>query len=186
MITPAIRFWRFICRILAIVSIFVAFGLGVVCGTSGIYADGLAELRRMTGLGAEAKSTGAILLNMLDRLDATVNLDKVRTRHGVGISLAEIEGLCETRLDNLESSVGTLIKSGTMRVSQSVSANSLQQFNGIEDLRKRIADLSTRTTSTETFCAQSFSLLLDILVATPTPQHPKATDNSAHLIEERE
>lgn len=166
-ITPWVRFWRFVRLGIWLALLIVAFGLGVVAGTSGIYSDGLVELRRVAG--AESGDADAIAraIDTLARLDASVDVDPARTRQGVAQSLADLGGLCEAGLDEVRGDINTRVSSGMMRVTQTLAASDANQAGGIEELRLRVAELDARSSSTEDFCAQTFALMRDILSVAP-------------------
>ena len=175
-ITPWVRFWRFVRLVLGLTLVIVAFGLGVVSGTSGIYSDGVNVLRNSAGVEPSATGMIARVFDTLDRLDVTKGIELARTRQDVAKSMAGLGETCETRLNEIYEDIKATVNSGTGKFERVVAKRDLKQIKILKDQIKilneqieRLDNLSEKSTSTETFCALTYKTMSDILNVSPEP-----------------
>lgn len=98
-LTRTVRILRFVRGIVIAMLIPAAFGLGVATGTNGQFADGISELRRITNVPSGSDARIASVIDTLERLDASEGIDPVKTRHGVGQSVAALDTICRQEVE---------------------------------------------------------------------------------------
>lgn len=109
-LTRTVRVWRFFRGIAITLLILAAFGLGVITGTNGQFADGISELRRIMNVPSGSDAGIASVLDTLERLDASEGIDPVKTRHGLGQSVAALDTICRQKVDTVREETKRIVQ----------------------------------------------------------------------------
>ncbi len=169
-LTPMVRFWRFLRWMIVLALLVAAFGAGVMSGTSGQFADGVAEFRRWTQTAPGDEGRVAAVLNALERLDAVKGIETVKTRHGVAATLGDLTAICRAEIARIEESVADL-KTSLIRavgfqiadVGRAVSDVETVTTNGMAKLQETADAAAIMAANAETDCGRTHVLLDGIL-----------------------
>ena len=104
-----VRLLRFFRWVLILIVIVGAYGAGVMTGTSGQFADSIAELRRLAQSEPGDYGTVAVAFDAMARLDASEGIDAVKTRHGVGATMGNLETICRQELDTIRDATARVV-----------------------------------------------------------------------------
>lgn len=170
LITRSVRLFRSFRVILFLLLLGSAYGAGVFTGTSGMYSDGISELRRMVGSENGDSSIFIRAINVVSQLDAAEGVEGIKTRHGVAQSLDGLNTMCAQQLsttnEELQAAFRTNFRSATREF-----------WQGVDMLSKQLEALNVTATNTaelaalaELDCGRTHQQLGEILGVRPAPK----------------
>lgn len=188
LLTPMVRVWRFLRWVIVLVLLVAAFGAGVMSGTSGQFADGVAEVRRWTQTAPGDEGRLATALTILERLDAAEGIEALKTRHGVATTLGDLTTICRAEIARIEESVAqielSMIRAVGFQlqdVGRAISGVEAATTDGMAELQETAEVTATMAANAETDCGQTH-LLLDSILSVPSSD--TTTDRDVADIEE--
>lgn len=165
-ISPLIRMLRFLRGVLILVLIAGAFGAGVLTGTSGQFADVVAELRRWAQLEPGDNGTVAAVLDALAMLDASEGIDAVKTRHGVGDTLSSVETVCREELDSIRDATARVVARALTDIRSDIARAQVETSTRLDDLEATAEATGVLAANAEGDCKvahERFGEMLDLL-----------------------
>lgn len=181
LLTPMVRVWRFSRWVIVLMLFTVVFGAGVMSGTSGQFADGVAELRRWTQTVPGDDGSLAAALNALEQLDASQGIDPVKTRHGVAAKLDDLTTICRAEIAQIEERTARTIAFALSGVESSIAGVEVAMTRGMAELQKTADATGVLAANASLDCGRAHVLLDGILSA---PSVDSATDSDVADIDE--
>lgn len=170
LLTPMVRVWRFFRWVIVLVLVAVAFGAGVMSGTSGQFADGMAELRRWTQTDSGGDGRIAAVLTALERLDASEGIEPVKTRQGIATTLNDLTTICRAEIARIEESVAqielNMIRAVGFQIAdvgRAISDVETATTNGMAKMQETAEATATMAANAEIDCGRTHVLLDGIL-----------------------
>lgn len=167
-LSPWVRILRFLRWVLILIVIAGAYCAGVLTGTSGQFADVVSELRRFAQLEPGGDGTIAAALDAMALLDASEGIDEVKTRHGVGTSLSNIETICREELNTIRDATARVVARALTDIRSDIARAQLDtstRLDGLEATAEATGVLAAKAEGDCKVAHELFGKMLGLLPA---------------------
>jgi len=172
-----VRLLRCLRWVVVLIVVLSAYGVGVLTGTSGQFADGVAELRRFTHSEPGDDGTVAVLLETIGRLDATDGIDATKTRHGVGATIADLETICREELEIVRDATARLVARALQDIRGDIARAQLANNTRFDGLEATTESTGVLAADAGLDCKSSHELFGDMLGLLPAASTDSAVGN---------
>ena len=178
-LSPWVRLLRFLRWVLILVVIAGAYGAGVLTGTSGQFADVVSELRRWAQLEPGDDGTIAAAFDAVALLDASDGIDEVKTRHGVGASLSNVETICREELDTMRDATARVVARALTDIRSDIARAQMETSTRLDGLEATAEATGVLAANAEGDCKVAHELFGEMLGLLPAESAETAAAESA-------